>query len=212
MNDEPAYLTLFQAAYWIASREVPPDIRKCDVLDEDRGHEPAPGLVEAFAGAEAELLRKLQLGHVVATGLNADEERQEIPPHFWQDAVTDLIDSTAGVPAGSASGLSAELRGAFVGAWRWKGVTIPTATVKKVWPGGQAAARTTYALASAKACEEELYNLMKAGPPTRAKREYREEMVPRYRISARAFDRAWANAASRSGNTDWAKAGRKSKH
>jgi hypothetical protein len=59
-------------------------------------------------------------------------------------------------------------------------------------------------------CTEWLTELMENGPSRQAKKEYRDEAIDKFSVSWRAFDRAWANAVVKTGNTQWTTPGRKS--
>ena len=66
-------------------------------------------------------------------------------------------------------------------------------------------------LAEARECRRWLADLMRAGPSGQSKADYRKQALARFRISARAFNRAWDGGIEDSGNTEWSRPGRKSK-
>lgn len=219
MPDRPPYLTLFQAVWWIAFREIPPDIRSAPpnpdegTLDADVGPvAPLAAISEAFEKAENELIHHLQTGTLVACGRGVEGVRREIPAYFWQDAILDHIDSAADNPGHlAAEAVSPGLRDAFAGDRRWYDITVPTTALIKAWGPGKAAAKAKYAQAAVIACEQALADLMRAGSPTKPKREYRKEYMAKLKISGEAFDRAWTAAWRRVGNTNWSRPGRRPK-
>ena len=63
------------------------------------------------------------------------------------------------------------------------------------------------------ACQAWLKELMIANrPPEKPRAAYKAEAQQRFKISARGFLRAWAEAIKVTGNTAWQRPGRKSKH
>ena len=81
-------------------------------------------------------------------------------------------------------------------------------------PGGRAeatAARADCTVAAETRCKNWLIEMMSKGvPPDHTKSEYRADAKKRFSVGARAFDRAWQNACTETGNIAWSKPGRKS--
>ena len=99
---------------------------------------------------------------------------------------------------------------AGVGEWDWlrsfckkwadaRGETFPEVT----------AAQNRHAKIGAETdCCRWLIGLMRKGLRKKSKRQYRSDAAKMFGVGARGFDRAWANAITESGNTDWSKPGR----
>jgi hypothetical protein len=67
-------------------------------------------------------------------------------------------------------------------------------------------------IAQERRCREWLIGLMKDNPsPVKRKGSYQSEAIARYKISKRAFGRAWGQAVTETGNANWIKAGPKPK-
>lgn len=74
------------------------------------------------------------------------------------------------------------------------------------------ATATNRTIKAEKDCEGWLVGLMmNKGPKEKSKLAFFEEAKDNFNIPKRAFDRAWGNAITKSGNPDWSKAGRRKK-
>jgi hypothetical protein len=85
------------------------------------------------------------------------------------------------------------------------GVTVPAASVKKLWPAARlnAAAETR--------CQEYFVTEMKRNPgrAPKPKTELLKECQARFSgLSERGFERAWAGGIRQTGAVDWGKGGR----
>jgi hypothetical protein len=99
-------------------------------------------------------------------------------------------------------------------------VTVPTKMLFELFPSKNKSAATdkteilrqnrSGTIADEKKCTEWLTKLMKNGRPEHSKKKYFNKAEAEFGVSRRGFDRAWANAASTSGNTQWTNPGRKS--
>ena len=68
-------------------------------------------------------------------------------------------------------------------------------------------------LKASRECYAHLVVLMKSGPPSRSKPEYRAEFLQNFggRLTGRTFDAQWARAVEDTGASEWSAPGRKSK-
>lgn len=64
-------------------------------------------------------------------------------------------------------------------------------------------------IAAEKHCQKWLAELMRIGNPEKSKSDYSGEAREKFRVSGRAFVRAWANAITETGATGWSKPGPK---
>jgi hypothetical protein len=69
---------------------------------------------------------------------------------------------------------------------------------------------TRSTIAAETRCRAWLAGEMRKGPPAKAKADYEAEGKTLFSVGTRAFNRAWANAISETGNSKWSEPGRKS--
>lgn len=119
-----AYWNLAQVITWIVTRdemevtEAPSAVVHLSLLEFIN-----EGLGGDLKGAREELWHQLQLGNIIATGMDHNNDRRTIPMERWQDLVAVLDDKTEvlqlpGIEKGTA----------------FTAVTVAAETVKQLWP------------------------------------------------------------------------------
>lgn len=150
-----------------------------------------------FDDIENELIRALQNGGITCYGLEEDDgSSQPIPDIHWIDLCfwyeSPLI--LAGPKEYYRSGT------------RWYGLKFLAKSIKKIWSTPPVASTVP----DETACQSWLEGLM-ANNSTQdeAKKFYQDEAKQKYNVGTKAFNRAWANAITAIGNTNWGKPGRR---
>lgn len=78
------------------------------------------------------------------------------------------------------------------------------------WPQKNDAPKSRTTIAAQTRCKNWLVSLMRVGPPTKNKGNYRKTAQREFEVGTKVFDRAWANAVAESGNNKWMRPGPKS--
>jgi hypothetical protein len=189
---DAAHWPFFLAAAWVAFRE---QVRAIEAWTEHRlwgQHSPD----ERLTDAARTLIVRLREGKLVASGIEpGQQERTEISALNWVDLTWERWAS------------------ANVFTFRHNGepnyveVFVPSPTVRKLWkPKGAAEEKMASSIAAENACEAKLIDIMRKNPTTPATKE---GLKKQFAISARSFDRAYAQAVKKSDCPAWGAAGRR---
>jgi hypothetical protein len=202
---ESPQITAVEAACWLGFGEA----LTCDDVAGLKGARLAEVCKQAKQG-ERLLFDAHMRGEVCLTGRRRNANRSEIldnrepiPGHYFTDNVTLQLRTNCVGP---------DAAGKFVEFERnqdlsiWEEVKAPTHEVRAL--GTSTPSRST--IGAERRCQRWLEELMeKSKRPGNAKGYYAAKAKEEFRVTGRAFSRAWSNAIVNTGRTEWSKSGRK---
>jgi hypothetical protein len=152
---------------------------------------------EPWKEAVDELLHQLRVGSLKATAIRFNERtRIDIDSAEWHDLTWERVGAADIV---ASRGLSAP---AYVN------LLVPSADVQRLWkPKSKAETNAKRAIATEERCEEELFLRMRKSPTEPVAKAILRGDFPG--LSARAFNRAYREAAERADALNWIAAGRR---
>lgn len=149
-----------------------------------------------FDDIEKELTDALRSNELKCSGINNNSgNREEITAMDWLDLK--FYYGIATFQAGSEN---------YGSGTKWNGLKLSAESVKKVWltPPVESTVKDEVA------CQNWLEGLMNSSSTQdKAKKLYQDEATQKYSLGTKAFNRAWANAKTATGNTNWGKPGRR---
>ena len=88
------------------------------------------------------------------------------------------------------------------------GLRFDRAAIVEGWPEAITPGQQQSSAGAGTRCRKWLVGLMRDGPKTKSKSRYRDEAKNTYGVGTRAFNKAWEEAISETGKTDWSNPGR----